>query len=159
MRIHFKHVPDNADGEASRNKGPLVIGTSDEDWNAVCSIHTLTIYEQAFQNDPASAHKSLVDDITDFHESEQGDPLGKVIMANWEADIRALWAMLKCACEAGLNGDRDVPQFQQWSREHAADDVDIYLLHLLTAQEVDATFPALTAATAELTQKQRKRKK
>ena len=64
MIIHFKHVDENADGEQSRDKGPLAFGESTDEWTALCSLHTLTIYEQEFQNDPASPHKSLVDDVT-----------------------------------------------------------------------------------------------
>lgn len=32
---------------------------------------------------------------------------------NWEAYLRALWAMFRCAREAGRT-DRDVPPFKQW---------------------------------------------
>ena len=146
MIIHFRHVDENVEGEQSREKGPLAFGESTDEWTALCSLHTLTIYEQAFQNDPASPHKSLVDDVTDYGDADDGTPLGKLLAANWEADARALWAMLKCGCEAGLN-----------------DDIDIYRLHLLLMKEIDACFPALTQATEELARqlekpKRRKRK-
>ncbi len=121
-----------------------------DEWTALCSLHTLTIYEQAFQNDPSSPHKSLVDDVTDYGDAEEGTPLGKLLAANWEADARALWAMLKCGCEAGLNGDKMVGEFKLWSKAHAADDIDMYRLHLLLVKEIDACFPALTQATEEL---------
>ena len=150
MIIHFKHVDENADGEHARDKGPLAFGESTDEWTALCSLHTLTIYEQAFQNDPSSPHKSLVDDVTDYGDSEEGNPLGKLLAANWEADARALWAMLKCGCEAGLNGDKMVGDFKLWSKAHAADDIDMYRLHLLLVKEIDACFPALAQATEEL---------
>lgn len=150
MIIHFKHVDENAEGEQSNEKGPLAFGESTDEWTALCSLHTLTIYEQAFQNDPSSPHKSLVDDVTDYGDSEEGNPLGKLLAANWEADARALWAMLKCGCEAGLNGDKMVGDFSLWSKAHAADDIDMYRLHLLLVKEVDACFPALAKATEEL---------
>ena len=79
MIIHFRHVDENAEGEQSRDKGPLAFGESTDEWTALCSLHTLTIYEQAFQNDPASPHKSLVDDVTDYGDSEEGTPLGKLL--------------------------------------------------------------------------------
>ena len=150
MIIHFKHVDENADGEQSRDKGPLAFGDSTDEWWALCSLHTLTIYEQAFQGDPCSPHKSLVDDVTDYGDAEDGTPLGKLVSANWEADARALWAMLKCGCEAKLNGDKQIGDFLLWSRAHAADDIDMYRLHLLLVKEIDACFPALTEATEEL---------
>lgn len=150
MIIHFKHVDENAEGEQVRDKGPLAFGESTDEWWALCSLHTLTIYEQAFQNDPCSPHKSLVDDVTDYGDAEDGTPLGKLVSANWEADARALWAMLKCGCEANLNGDKQIGDFRLWSRAHAADDIDIYRLHLLLVKEIDACFPALSEATEEL---------
>lgn len=150
MIIHFKHVDENAEGEQTADKGPLAFGESTDEWTALCSLHTLTIYEQAFQNDPSSQHKSLVDDVTDYDEGDSGTPLGKLLAANWEADARALWAMLKCGCEAGLNGDKMVGDFPLWSKAHAADDIDMYRLHLLLVREIDACFPALAKTTEEL---------
>lgn len=150
MIIHFRHVDENAEGEQDREKGPLAFGESTDEWTALCSLHTLTIYEQAFQNDPSSPHKSLVDDVTDYGDAEEGTPLGKLLAANWEADARALWAMLKCGCEAGLNGDKMVGDFPLWSKAHAADDIDMYRLHLLLVKEIDACFPALSQAAEEL---------
>ena len=70
--------------------------------------------------------------------------------------------MLKCGCEAGLNGDKAVGDFKLWSRAHAADDIDIYRLHLLLVKEIDACFPALAEATEELAgqlEKPRRRRK
>ena len=159
MIIHFKHVDDNAEGESVRDKGPLAFGESTDEWTALCSLHTLTIYEQEFQNDPNSKFKSLVDDVTDYKDSETGNPLGKILACNWEADARALWAMLKCGCEAGLNGDKPMGGFHAWSKAHAADDIDIYRLHLLLTKEIDACFPALAAATEELSQQLSKPKR
>ena len=150
MIIHFKHVDENVEGEQVADKGPLAFGESTDEWTALCSLHTLTIYEQAFQDDPSSQHKSLVDDVTDYGDTQDGTPLGKLLAANWEADARALWAMLKCGCEAGLNGDKMVGDFKLWSKAHAADDIDIYRLHLLLVKEIDACFPALTKITDEL---------
>lgn len=150
MIIHFKHVDENAEGEQAPDKGPLAFGESTDEWTALCSLHTLTIYEQAFQNDPSSRHKSLVDDVTDYGDEEAGTPLGKLLAANWEADARALWAMLKCGCEAGLNGDKAIGDFKLWSKAHAADDIDMYRLHMLLVKEIDACFPALSKATEEL---------
>lgn len=150
MIIHFKHVDENAEGEQANDKGPLAFGESTDEWTALCSLHTLTIYEQAFQADPSSRHKSLVDDVTDYGEADDGTPLGKLLAANWEADARALWAMLKCGCEAGLNGDKRIGDFALWSKAHAADDIDIYRLHLLLVKEIDACFPALAKVTEEL---------
>lgn len=159
MIIHFRHVDENAEGEQSRDKGPLAFGESTDEWTALCSLHTLTIYEQAFQNDPASPHKSLVDDVTDYGDAEDGTPLGKLLAANWEADARALWAMLRCGCEAGLNGDKMVGDFPLWSKAHAADDIDIYRLHLLLVKEIDACFPTLAQATEELARQLEKPKR
>ena len=159
MIIHFKHVDENAEGEQSRDKGPLAFGESTDEWTALCSLHTLTIYEQAFQNDSSSPHKSLVDDVTDYGDAEEGTPLGKILAANWEADARALWAMLKCGCEAGLNGDKMVGDFKLWSKAHAADDIDVYRLHLLLVKEIDACFPSLTQATEELAKQLEKPKR
>jgi len=162
MIIHFKHVDENAEGEQVTDKGPLAFGESTDEWTALCSLHTLTIYEQAFQNDPSSSHKSLVDDVTDYGDSEDGTPLGKLLAANWEADARALWAMLKCGCEAKLNGDKMVGDFKLWSKAHAADDIDMYRLHMLLVKEIDACFPSLSQATEELArqlEKPRRRRK
>lgn len=147
--ITFKHVENNAEGEEVLDKGPLAFGESTDEWVAVCSTHTLTIYQQAFQNDPSSPHKSLVDDVTDVS-AGTGSPLGKLVGANWEADARALWAMLKCGCEANLNGDKKVGDFALWSKAHAADDIDMYRLHLLLVKEIDSCFRSLTKTTEEL---------
>lgn len=150
MIIHFKHVDENVEGERAVDKGPLAFGESTDEWTATCGLHTLTIYEQAFQSDPASPHKSLVDDVTDYADVHDGNPLGKLLAANWEADARALWAMLRCGCEAGLNGDKQVGDFKLWSRAHAADDIDMYKLHLLLVKEIDACFPSLAETAEEL---------
>ena len=150
MIIHFLHVDENAEGEQATDKGPLAFGESTDEWTALCSLHTLTIYEQAFQEDLGSKHKSLVDDVTDYGETDDGTPLGKLLAANWEADARALWAMLKCGCDAGLNGDKRIGDFRMWSMAHAADDIDMYRLHLLLVKEIDACFPALAKVTEEL---------
>lgn len=159
MIIHFKHVDENAEGEQSRDKGPLAFGESRDEWTALCSLHALAIYEQEFHDDPSSPHKSLVDDVTDYGEETPGTPLGKLLAANWEADARALWAMLRCGCEAGLNGDRQIGEFRMWTRAHAADDIDMYRLHLLLVKEIDACFPALSEATAELSKQLSKRRR
>ncbi len=162
MIIHFKHVDENAEGEQAADKGPLAFGESTDEWTALCSLHTLTIYEQAFQNDPASPHKSLVDDVTDYGGEGDGSPLGKLLAANWEADARALWAMLKCGCDANLSGDKRIGDFSLWSKAHAADDIDMYKLHLLLVKEIDACFPSLTATAEEITKqldKPRRRRK
>lgn len=156
MIIHFKHVDDNAEGESELSKGPLAIGESTDEWTALCSLHTLAVYEQAFQNDAASKHKSLVDDVTDIPEAQSS--LGSVLSANWEADARALWAMLKCGCDANLNGDKNVGDFQMWCKAHAADDIDMYKLHVLLVSEIDACFPSLAAETRRL-ERQLKRKR
>ena len=159
MIIHFRHVDENAEGEQANDKGPLAFGESTDEWTALCSLHTLTIYEQAFQDDPSSPHKSLVDDVTDYGDATDGTPLGTLLAANWEADARALWARLKCGCEAGLNGDKRIGDFLLWSKAHAADDIDMYRLHLLLVKEIDACFPALAKATEELARQLEKPKR
>lgn len=157
MIIHFRHVEDGADGEESADKGPLRLGDGDGQATALCSMFTLALYQQTFHDDMASKHKSLVDDLTDYGEADDGNPLGYLVAANWEAATRALWAMLRTADEAGLNST-PTPGYREWVKVHAADDVDIYKLNVLVTSELTACFPSLTAIIERQNRPRRKRK-
>lgn len=157
MLIHFKHVEDNREGESAPDKGPLALGEGAEEATALCSMYTLTLYEQTFHSDIASKHKSIVDDLTDYGKADDGDPLGYLVATNWEAATRALWAMLKTGDEAGLN-QRPTPGYREWVKAHAGDDVDIYKMNALVSAELTACFPSLSALLDGASKGRKKRK-
>ena len=138
MIIKFKHVTKS--GRKPWERREIRYGEGDGVYTAVCNLYAFSIYEKAFADDPSSRHKSLVDDVTDIPDT--GGTLS-VMNINWDADSRALWAMLRAGDEMGLNEPEcRVPlDHNEWFDEHKTDDIDIFHLHQLLNKEIDATFP------------------
>lgn len=136
--IKFKHVTKS--GRKPWDRNSIQYGEGKDEHVAVCNLYAFSIYEKAFADDPSSRHKSLVDDVTDIPDT--GGTLS-VMNINWDADSRALWAMLRAGDEMGLNREVEpVPlNHVEWFDDHKADDVDIFHLHQLLQKEIDATFP------------------
>lgn len=138
MIIKFKHVTKS--GRKPWERNTIQYGESKDEYTAVCNLYAFSLYEKAFADNDSSKHKSLVDDVTDIE--DRGGTLG-ALNINWDADSRALWAMLRAGDEMGLNNEVEpIPlNHQKWFDEHKMDDIDIFHLHQLIQKEIDATFP------------------
>ncbi len=148
MLIRYK----NASGRGVRN--PLRWGDGDDEHVAVCSMYALKLYEQAFLEDPASKHHSLINDVMDTGD-DGDDTFSALIGIDWDADMRATWAMLRSGDVAGLNdGVGHVPDYDKFIESHAADIIDFSDLHTCVVKEIDATFRALSAKLAKATREQ-----
>lgn len=148
MLIRYK----NASGRGVRN--PLRWGDGDDEHVAVCSMYALKLYEQAFLEDHASKHHSLINDVMDT--GDGGDEtFSALIGIDWDADMRATWAMLRAADVAGLNeAVKPTPDYDELIESHAADIIDFSDLHMCVSKEIDATFRALSAKFAKATKEQ-----
>ena len=143
MLIKFKNVT----GKGIHN--PLRWGAGDDVHVAVCSMYALRLYEQAFMEEPASKHHSLINDVMDTGEDGEGT-FSALVGIDWDADMRATWAMLRSADVAGLNrGVEPIPDYPTLIESHAADIIDFSDLHECVTKEIDATFRTLSARFAK----------
>ena len=141
MLIKFK----NATGRGVRN--PLRWGDGDDVHYAVCSTYALKLYQQTFIEDPSSKHHSLINDVMD---TGDGTEFLSLVGIDWDADMRATWAMMRSADVAGLNDGVDpIPSYDELIEAHAADVIDFSDLHVCVSREIDATFRALSARLAK----------
>lgn len=143
MLIKYK----NASGRGVRN--PLRWGDGDDEHVAVCSPYAIKLYEQTFIEDPSSKHHSLINDVMDT--GEEGDvTFSALVGIDWDADMRATWAMLRSGDVAGLNrGLEPIPSYEEFIESHAADIIDFSDLHMCVSREIDATFRTLSARLAK----------
>lgn len=152
MLIKFK----NATGRGVRN--PLRYGDGDDTHIAVCSMYAIKLYEQAFIEEPASKHHSLINDVMDTGEDGDGT-FSALVGIDWDADMRATWAMLRSGDVAGLNdGVEQTPDYEEFVQSHAADIIDFSDLHMCVSREIDATFRSLAARIAKAGREAGKRK-
>ena len=150
MLIKYKNVS----GRGVRN--PLRWGDGDDVHAAVCSMYALKLYAEAFMEDPASKHHSLINDVMDTGDGSD-DVFSALVGIDWDADMRATWAMLRAADVAGLNdGVGQTPSYDELIEAHAADVIDFADLHVCVSREIDATFRALSARFAKATREQQK---
>lgn len=146
MLIKFK----NASGRGVRN--PIRWGEGDDVHMAVCSTYALKLYQQTFLEDPSSKHHSLINDVMDTGE---GSEFLSLVGIDWDADMRATWAMMRSADVAGLNdGVEPTPSYEALLEAHAADLIDFSDLHLCVSREIDATFRSLSARLAKAAREQ-----
>lgn len=147
MLIKFKNVS----GRGVRN--PIRWGEGDDVHVAVCSTYALKLYQQAFIDDPSSKHHSLINDVMD---TGDGQEFLSLVGIDWDADMRATWAMMRSADVAGLNDGVDpIPSYDELLEAHAADLIDFSDLHVCVSREIDATFRALSARLAKAAREQR----
>lgn len=143
MLIKYK----NATGRGLHN--PLRWGDGDDVHVAVCSVYALRAYEQAFMENPSSKHHSLINDVMDTGDGSDST-FSALVGIDWDADMRATWAMLRSGDVAGLNGGVEpVPDYDTFIESHAADIIDFSDLHACVTREIDATFRTLTARLAK----------
>lgn len=146
MLIKFK----NASGRGVKN--PLRWGDGDDIHYAVCSTYALKLYQQTFIEDPSSKHHSLINDVMD---TGDGSEFMSLVGIDWDADMRAAWAMMRSADVAGLNdGVEPTPSYDQMLADHAADIIDFSDLHMCVSREIDATFRTLSARLAKAAREQ-----
>lgn len=147
MLIKFKNVS----GRGVKN--PLRWGDGDDIHYAVCSTYALKLYQQTFIEDPSSKHHSLINDVMD---TGDGSEFMSLVGIDWDADMRAAWAMMRSADVAGLNdGVEPTPSYDQMLADHAADIIDFSDLHMCVSREIDATFRTLSARLAKATREQK----
>lgn len=147
MLIKFKNVS----GRGVKN--PLRWGDGDDIHYAVCSTYALKLYQQTFIEDPSSKHHSLINDVMD---TGDGSEFMSLVGIDWDADMRATWAMMRSADVAGLNDGVDqTPSYDQMLADHAADIIDFSDLHMCVSREIDATFRTLSARLAKATREQK----
>lgn len=146
MLIKFKNV------SGRRVKNPLRWGDGDDIHYAVCSTYALKLYQQTFIEDPSSKHHSLINDVMD---TGDGSEFMSLVGIDWDADMRAAWAMMRSADVAGLNDGVDpTPSYDQMLADHAADIIDFSDLHMCVSREIDATFRTLSARLAKAAREQ-----
>jgi hypothetical protein len=146
MLIKFKNVS----GRGVKN--PLRWGDGDDIHYAVCSTYALKLYQQTFIEDPSSKHHSLINDVMD---TGDGSEFMSLVGIDWDADMRAAWAMMRSADVAGLNDGVDpTPSYEQMLADHAADIIDFSDLHMCVSREIDATFRTLSARLAKAAREQ-----
>jgi len=146
MLIKFKNVS----GRGVKN--PLRWGDGDDIHYAVCSTYALKLYQQTFIEDPSSKHHSLINDVMD---TGDGSEFMSLVGIDWDADMRAAWAMMRSADVAGLNdGVEPTPSYDQMLADHAADIIDFSDLHMCVSREIDATFRTLSARLAKAAREQ-----
>ena len=146
MLIKFKNVS----GRGVKN--PLRWGNGDDIHYAVCSTYALKLYQQTFIEDPSSKHHSLINDVMD---TGDGSEFMSLVGIDWDADMRAAWAMMRSADVAGLNDGVDpTPSYDQMLADHAADIIDFSDLHMCVSREIDATFRTLSARLAKAAREQ-----
>lgn len=146
MLIKFKNVS----GRGVKN--PLRWGDGDDIHYAVCSTYALKLYQQTFIEDPSSKHHSLINDVMD---TGDGSEFMSLVGIDWDADMRAAWAMMRSADVAGLNDGVDpTPSYDQMLADHAADIIDFSNLHMCVSREIDATFRTLSARLAKAAREQ-----
>ena len=147
MLIKFK----NASGRGVKN--PLRWGDGDDIHYAVCSTYALKLYQQTFIEDPSSKHHSLINDVMD---TGDGSEFMSLVGIDWDADMRAAWAMMRSADVAGLNdGVEPTPSYDQMLADHAADIIDFSDLHMCVSREIDATFRTLSARLTKAAREQK----
>lgn len=148
MLIRYK----NATGRGVRN--PLRYGDGDDVHVAVCSMYAIKMYEQAFMENPSSKHHSLINDVMDTGEADDMT-FSALVGIDWDADMRATWAMLRSGDVAGLNKGVDpIPDYEEFIESHAADIIDFSDLHTCVTREIDATFRALSSRLAKAAREQ-----
>ena len=146
MLIKFKNVSKRG------VRNPIRWGDGDDIHYAVCSTYALKLYQQTFIEDKSSKHHSLINDVMD---TGDGTDFLSVVGIDWDADVRAMWAMMRSADVAGLNDGVDpTPSYEQMLEEHAADVIDFSDLHMCVSREIDATFRALSARLAKVAREQ-----
>lgn len=146
MLIKFKNVT----GRGIHN--PVRWGEGNDVHIAVCSTYALKLYQQTFLEDPSSKHHSLINDVMD---TGDGEEFLSLIGIDWDADMRAAWAMMRSADVAGLNDNVDpIPSYEELIEAHAADLIDFSDLHMCVSKEIDATFRALSARLAKTAKQQ-----
>lgn len=146
MLIKFKNVT----GRGIHN--PVRWGEGNDVHIAVCSTYALKLYQQTFLEDPSSKHHSLINDVMD---TGDGDEFLSLIGIDWDADMRAAWAMMRSADVAGLNDNVDpIPSYEELIEAHAADLIDFSDLHMCVSKEIDATFRTLSARLAKTAKQQ-----
>ena len=146
MLIKFKNVS----GRGVKN--PLRWGDGDDIHYAVCSTYALKLYQQTFIEDPSSKHHSLINDVMD---TGDGSEFMSLVGIDWDADMRATWAMMRSADVAGLNdGVEPTLSYDQMLADHAADIIDFSDLHMCVSREIDATFRTLSARLAKAAREQ-----
>lgn len=146
MLIKFKNVS----GRGVRN--PIRWGEGDDVHLAVCSTYALKLYQQTFIEDPSSKHHSLINDVMD---TGSGEDFLSLVGIDWDADMRAAWAMMRSADVAGLNDGVDpIPSYDELIEAHAADVIDFSDLHVCVSREIDSTFRTLSARLAKAAREQ-----
>ena len=80
------------------------------------TLYTLSLYEQEFGGD-------LIKDVFGRHTKDEADDEVLIDMTtnNWNAEIKALWAMVKTAADlkderGGLAPNDRVPSFKKWRK-------------------------------------------
>jgi hypothetical protein len=121
-------------------------------------MYAIKLYEQAFIEEPASKHHSLINDVMDTGEDGDGT-FSALVGIDWDADMRATWAMLRSGDVAGLNdGVEQTPDYEEFVQSHAADIIDFSDLHMCVSREIDATFRSLATRIAKAGREAEKRK-
>ena len=131
-----------------------------------CTARTLVIYEQAFYNDKYPkvtgdmiadifGKRTYTDDDIGLKFDEQGNVVALTVdmtMDNWNAEVRAIWAMLRTQAEIDRkNGvEREpVPMFGAWSEQVSEWEPDMREVSDLVHKEMNRGLFRAGAAASE----------
>lgn len=147
-----------------------VIDINGTEHEFVCTAYTTTIYEQAFKDDPyEKVTGDIIADVMrvirvsskDFIDHDEN---GNLTVAfdytrdNWQAEKRALWAMLKTAVEIQrVNGGKvgPFPSYAEWDRSLVAWEPDMREVSLAVCNELQrGLFRARAAAPEETSEEE-----
>ncbi len=137
-----------------------------------CTARTLTIYEQAFCADPnprvtgdliadVLGKQRITDESLGFKLGDDGT-ISEIILDftgdNWNAERRALWAMLKTQWEIDRKHGRDgkpVPSYREWDESLLESDMDMRAVSNAVGEELNRGLFRSGAAASGQTSEER----
>lgn len=133
-----------------------------------CTSYTTTIYEQAFRDDPypkvtgdisadVFGKRRIGEDSIGIVWSDDGETIEALVMDfqtdNWQAEKRALWAMLRTQAMIDAKHGKDtrpVPSYPEWDKGLMEWEPDMReVAHLVTDELYRGLFRSGAAASEE----------
>lgn len=131
-----------------------------------CTARTLVIYEQAFYNDKfprvtgdmiadVFGKRTFTEDDLGLKFDDDGNIVGLVLdyqSDNWQAELRALWAMLRTQWEIDKKNGKETPAvkaFSLWSEETSDWEPDMREVSSLVFEEMNRGLFRAGAAASE----------
>lgn len=132
----------------------------------ICTAYTTTVYEHEFKDDPyPKVTGDIVADVMGVYKVSSKDfatmdDEGNIIVSidytrdNWQAEKRALWAMIRTAIEIRrVKGERidQIPSYSDWDKSLVEWEPDLREMSLLVGTELQRGLFRTRAAVPEET--------